>query len=50
MLLFSSFQMDGEEICEAFNASGSAETKFSAGMYKHEEIKQENFDGWDAAA
>ena len=46
MLLFSSFQMDGEKICEAFNASGSAETKFSAGMYKHEEIKQEDFDGW----
>ena len=42
--------MDGEEICETFNASGSAGTKFSAGIYKHEEIKQENFDGWDAAA
>ena len=42
--------MDSEEIGEAFNASGSAETKFSDGMNNHEEIKQENFDGWDAAA
>ena len=42
--------MDGAEISESFNASGSAETKFSAGVYKHEEITQENFDGWDAAA
>ena len=42
--------MDNEEIFDAFSASGSAETKFSAGMYKHKEIKQENFDGWDAAA
>ena len=42
--------MDGEEICEAFNPSGSEETKFSAGMDKNEEMKQKNFDGWDAAA
>ena len=42
--------MDGEEIFNAFNASGSTGIKFTAGMYKHEEIKQENFDGWDAAA
>ena len=42
--------MDVEEMYKAFNASGSAETKFSAGIYKHEEIKQEHFDGWDAAA
>ena len=42
--------MDNKEVFDAFNASGSAETKFSAGMHKHEEIKQENFDGWDAYA
>ena len=42
--------MDGEEICEAFNASGSAGTKFSAGMDRHEEIKLQNFDGWHTAA
>ena len=42
--------MDGEEIFDAFNASGSAAAKFRAGMFRHEEIKQENFDGWDAAA
>ena len=42
--------MDGEESCKAFDASGSAETKFSARMDKPEEIKQENFNGWDAAA
>ena len=41
--------MDDEEICKAFNASGSAEIKFSSGMWKQDEIKQENFDGWDAA-
>ena len=42
--------MDGKEICEAFNAGASAEIKFNAGMYKHEEIKQEDFDDWDAVA
>ena len=50
ILLLSLSQMDGEEVFGAFNASGSADTKFSARMYKHEEIKQENFDGQDAAA
>ena len=44
-LYFLSSQMDNNEIFDAFSASGSAETKFSAGMDKHEEIKQENFDG-----
>ena len=42
--------MDNKAFFDAFNAGGSAETKFSAGMLKHEKIKQENFDGWDAAA
>ena len=42
--------MDNKEVFDAFNASGSAGIKLSAGMYKYEEIKQENFDGWDAAA
>ena len=42
--------MNNEEVFDEFSASGSAEIKFSAGMYKYEEIKQENFDGWDAAA
>ena len=42
--------MDNKEVFDALNASGSAEMKFCAGMYKYEEIKQENFDGWDAAA
>ena len=37
--------MDSDEIFDAFKASGSAEIKFSATMFKHEEIKQENFDG-----
>ena len=47
---YFSSQMDNKKVFDAFSASGSAEIKFSAGMYKHEEIKQENFDGWDAAA
>ena len=38
--------MENEEIFDAFIASGSADTKFSAGMDKPEEIKQGNFDGW----
>ena len=42
--------MDDKEVFDGFCASGSAEMKFSAGMDMHEEIKQENFDGWDAAA
>ena len=42
--------MDKKEIFDAFHASGSAGIQFSAGMYKHEDVKQENFDGWDAAA
>ena len=37
--------MDGEEVFGAFNASGSADTKFSAGMCKHEDVEQENCDG-----
>ena len=39
-------QMDGEEIFDAFNASGSTDIKFGAGMFKQEDMKQENFDGW----
>ena len=35
---------------DEFSASGSADMKFSAGMDKHEEIKQEDFHGWDTAA
>ena len=42
--------MGGEEVFDAFSASGSVDTDLLAGMYKQEEIKQENFDGWDAAA
>ena len=42
--------MENKEVLDGFSASGSTEMKFSAGMYMHEEIKQENFDGWDAAA
>ena len=42
--------MDNAEVFDAFHASGSAGIQFSAGMYKHEDGKQENFDGWDAAA
>ena len=42
--------MENKEVFDAFNASGSADIKFSAEMEKHEEIKQENFDGWDSAA
>ena len=41
--------MDNKEVFEGFSASGSAEIKFSARMYKHKKIKQEDFDGWDAA-
>ena len=41
--------MDGEEIFDALNAAGSASVKFSAEMYKHEDIKEENMEGWDAA-
>ena len=44
--------MENKEVFDGFSASGSAEMKFSAGMDKYEpqEIKQENFDGWDVAA
>ena len=42
--------MDSKEIFDAFDVSGSAEIKFSARMFKCEEIKQEHFDGWDAVA
>ena len=42
--------MENKEVFDGFSASGSTEIKFNAGMYKNEEIKQENFDGWDAAA
>ena len=49
-MFYCSSQMENKEGFNGFSASGSAGTKFSAGMYKHEEIKQENFDGWDAAA
>ena len=44
--------LDNKEVFDGINASGSAEIKFSAGMDKYEpqEIKQENFDGWDVAA
>ena len=49
LLFIFSFKMENREVFDGFSASGSAEIKFSAGMCKHEEIKQENFDGWDAA-
>ena len=39
--------MDNNEILDPFKASGSVEIKFSARMFEHNEIKQENFDGWD---
>ena len=42
--------MIGEEIFDAFIDGGSADTKFRVGMSNHEEIKQENSEGWDAAA
>ena len=42
--------MENKEVFAGFSASGSREIKFSAGMYKHDQIKQENFDGWDAAS
>ena len=42
--------MENKEIFDTFSASGSAGIEFSTGTYKHEEIKLENFDGWDAAA
>ena len=42
--------MDNEEVLDVFNASGSVNIKFRAGMYKHEDIKQEIFDGWLATA
>ena len=42
--------MENNEVFDGFSASGSAETKFSAGMDKHEEIKRENFNGRDAVA
>ena len=42
--------MDNEEVYDVFNASGSVNMKFSAGIYKHEDFKQENFDGWLATA
>ena len=42
--------MENKEVFDGFSASGSAETKVSARNYKHEEIKQEDFDGWEAAA
>ena len=44
-LLFSTSKMDGEEIFDAFNASGSASVKFNV-----EVLKQENLHGWDADA
>ena len=42
--------MENKEGFNGFSASGSAEKKFSVGMDKHEEIKHEDFDGWDAVA
>ena len=42
--------MDNKEVFDAFNASGTTRIKFSTAAVKHEEIEQENFDGWDAAA
>ena len=45
-IFLSSSQMDAEKM---FTASGSADTKLSAGILKHEDMKQENFHGWDAA-
>ena len=42
--------MDGEEIFDTVTVSGSANLKFSSGVLKHDDIKQENFDGWLAIA
>ena len=42
--------MAGEEIFDTFNTSGSTCIKFSSEMFKLQEIKQENLNGWDAAA
>ena len=42
--------MPDEEILDTCNASGSSYIKFSSGMLKQEEIKQENLHGSDAAA
>ena len=39
-----------EEIFDPFSAPGNSYINFSAGMLKHEEIEQENLNGWDAAA
>ena len=39
--------MVGEKILDAFNASGSTDMKFSAAMFNHGDIKQENVDGWN---
>ena len=41
--------MDDEEIFDKYNASGNAYVKFSAEMFKREEIKLENLHGWDVA-
>ena len=41
--------MENKEVFDGFSASGSAEMKFSAGIYKNDEIRQGHFDGWDAA-
>ena len=41
--------MDCKVEVDAFNAGGSEDENFSEGICKHVEIKQENFDGWDAA-
>ena len=38
--------MNGEDNFDAVNASGSTDINFSSKMFQHEEIKQENFDGW----
>ena len=38
--------MDSEEIFNAFNATENADTKILPGMFKIEDIKQENYDGW----
>ena len=42
--------MDDDEIFDTLNASGSAYVKFNVELLKHEEIKQGNLYGWDAAA
>ena len=46
ILLFSSLQMDNEEVFNASDASGRACMQFCDGMFGEEDIKQKVIDGW----